>query len=172
MAYRLYSCRTDEQWYRFGEFFIGHRKRMNPRLDIAVTLFELLQYKEHGGAVCAESGGETVGCAGYYIGTPEQDFADRSTVLFSCAIALETRSASRLFVLGWKAMIEDLRQTGARIAEIRFHALKENEVLNRMYRKFASPIGEIENDYGVYNAYSLPFRDHVKISALGANRRK
>jgi len=162
MAFHIDKCETDEQWYRFSEFFIKHYKKMNPALDPESALVEIMMYKEHGGVYYGESRGEIAGFIAYSVGTPDMNFEDSSTVFIGTVIILEQFRFSKLLYLGWRAFIDGMMGAEIPVTDVYFLAVKENEYLNAMYSKMARKTGEFQSNYGVHCTYSTQFHEFIR----------
>lgn len=159
MSIPIHKCETDEQWYRFSEFFVQHGNKVNPLLEPSTILLELLRYKQNGGVLYEEIQGQIVGALGYCIGTPDREFDNPSDVFIGSTILLEQFRFGKLFYLGWVALIKELRAAKVPVTHIHFHALQDNAYLNRMYGKFARKTGEFHNEYGIHCTYVARFQD-------------
>ena len=162
MSIPIQKCETDEQWYRISEFFVRHGNMMNPLLHPSSILLEILTYKENGGVLYGEARGQIVCALGYCIGTPDRQFDNPSDAFVGSVILLDQFRFGKLFYSGWKALIEELNAAEVPVTHMHFHALKENEYLNRMYGRFAQTTGEFRNEYGAHWSYVALFQDFCR----------
>jgi len=95
---------------------------------------------EHGGVVGAYYGSQMVGMMGYFKGEPDKDYQNKETAFLYVACITEEFRLTRLFRQGLLFALREFRKMG--LKEIRLQAEATNPYTNRLYSRFAQPLGE------------------------------
>lgn len=111
------------------------------RLNNMETVREVVDRSfEKGGVIAAYDKALLCGMMGYFWGEPDHDFTNTDVVFMYVAGILPNYRRRRLFPYALKVALEQFKQAGGR--EIRLQAEKGNTYTNRLYARFAKPLGE------------------------------
>lgn len=95
---------------------------------------------EHGGVVSAYNGSQMVAMMGYFKGEPDKDYQNKETAFLYVACITKEFRLTRLFRQGLLFALREFRKMG--LKEIRLQAEATNPYTNRLYSRFAQPLGE------------------------------
>ncbi|MCB0036080.1 MAG: hypothetical protein KDE51_18750 [Anaerolineales bacterium] len=98
--------------------------------------------------VCFEKGGIVLGydeqtvvsLGGFFWGDPTEAYRDSSVGFVYVAAILPEYRLSRVFFVGLRFLLQTLKQLGA--GQVRMQARKGDPYTNRLYSRFARPLGE------------------------------
>ncbi len=102
---------------------------------------------EHGGIIGGYYGSQLVGMMGYFLGEPANDYRNKETAFMYVACIADEYRLSRLFRKGLLFTFREFRKMGLR--EIRLQAEANNPYTNRLYGRFAQPLGESKSLRGL-----------------------
>jgi hypothetical protein len=102
---------------------------------------------ENGGIIGGYYGSQLVGMMGYFLGEPAKDYQNKKTAFMYVACIADEFRLSRLFRKGLLFTFREFRKMGLR--EIRLQAEATNPYTNRLYGRFARPLGESKSLRGL-----------------------
>lgn len=149
-------CESDEDYAQFSLFFIRHRKDFNSQFSLYNSLEHLLETMDFSQSILSyNTKGELICCAHYWYTNEglEPDPKGRAVFIDFVLISKEVRS-SRVFFDGFRDLANLIAEDNRGVKQMLFHAQAENAYLNRLYSKFAIPIGEHEGYNGAEIKYA------------------
>ncbi|URN94809.1 MAG: hypothetical protein NAG76_00680 [Candidatus Pristimantibacillus lignocellulolyticus] len=152
-------CETDEEYALFSKFFIQYREHFSKDFILEDALIHLISYLEYSSVIMSyNTKQQLIACAQYWIiGEDDINYeANGRTVYISSAIIIPYARSTRVFICGFRDLINHIAMHQPHIRNIRFSAQVDNQYLNTLYRKFAIFINTEEGAYGVENRYEVP----------------
>lgn len=159
MLGKFRRCETDEDFAKFTLFFIRHRREFHPHFYLNTTLQHIMETIQHARIILIEDLQDNViGWAHYHYYSDDYQSDPNGTIAFvdSIIISADYRS-SRLFFQGFRHFVHHISCENAAVQSFQFCALEDNVYLNRLYSKFARPIGKREGYNGLENVFSTEF---------------
>jgi hypothetical protein len=101
----------------------------------------------HGGIIGGYYDSQLVGMMGYFRGEPGKDYQNKETAFMYVACITDEFRLSRLFRKGLLYTFREFRKMG--LKEIRLQAEATNPYTNRLYGRFAKPLGESKSLRGL-----------------------
>ncbi|MHA7965098.1 hypothetical protein ACX93W_13225 [Paenibacillus sp. CAU 1782] len=162
-------CRADEEYAAYCNYFIQHRKQFHASYMFGDAIAHLVGYLQEARIVLVLNDMEQIVGAGHYmIVDEEQQFdANGTTAFIPTTILSPGYRQSRVFYTGLREFVRIILTDAPQVNKLQFEALAENVYLNRLYSKFASPIGEQEGPFGnmvIYSTDVAPLKNYLRIS--------
>ncbi|QMV39770.1 hypothetical protein [Cohnella cholangitidis] len=155
MAIRFGRCTDDNDYARVALFMVERRRDLHPSLCTIDMVTMLYAYMTEGQLHYSEDeNGRIVGAGAYYLGTPEEEFRDRSFALLDVTIVDKARRGTRLFLKGLQYMINHIADSHPEIETVRLCALSDNTYLCKLYAKFARFEGTKDGKVGQESVFS------------------
>lgn len=155
MAIVFKRCVTEDEQAETSLFLLARRRDLDrsfETLDAVTLLYRYFTQGElHYGA---DENGQVVGALGMYIGTPEEEFADRYVAFVDMIVLDPARAGSRTFLSFLSYMAGYMERTHPGTTRARFVAQSHNAYLRRLYEKLARPIGTRDDANGQVTIYS------------------
>ncbi|MCA9939374.1 MAG: hypothetical protein KC418_12065 [Anaerolineales bacterium] len=101
----------------------------------------------HGGVIGAYHGRQLCGMMGYFLGSPEQEYANKEVAFLYVGCILPSYRLTRMFHGGLLFALQQFATIGVR--EIRLQAEAANPYTNRLYARFAQPLSHGKSLRGV-----------------------
>ncbi|WP_270171144.1 hypothetical protein [Paenibacillus sp. SYP-B4298] len=152
-------CETDQERAQVSLFLLKNRRDFHPSFTVQDIMDLIYSYMTEGHAIyIADDQGAVLGVCAYYIGTREQQFADRERAFLDMGLSHRSVRGTRAFVKGLIYLIDQLEEQHDGIQEVCFRTLTEKRDLTRMYAKFARLVGTMEGPLGEESCFaeSLP----------------
>ncbi len=131
-------CISDDDYAAASLFLLANRRSLHPSFSTMDVVQLLYSYITDGHLVqVTDENRRIVGLGAYYVGTPEQDFADKEVAFVDVAIAHPEYRGTKVFLTGLTYMVSCIRSDHPDVREMRLAALAENEYNCRLYAKFA-----------------------------------
>lgn len=125
-------------WNQREELFLDEKSAAAKIVDL---LFE------HGGAIGAfDPTGKLQGLIGFFFGDPTENYANKETLFIYVAAISKKYRHSLIFFKGLMAIAKQSKQLG--IDNFKMQASLTDRHINRLYSKFAQPLGEDKNIRG------------------------
>ena len=119
-------------------FLFANKRSLHPSYSTMDVVQLLYSYITDGHLVqVTDENRRIVGLGAYYVGTPEQEFADKDVAFVDVAIAHPEYRGTRVFLKGLAYMVACIRSDHPGVRELRLAALAENEYNCKLYAKFA-----------------------------------
>lgn len=132
-------CTSDEDFAKVSLFLLANKRSLHPSFSTMDAITMLYSYITDGHLIqVTNADGLVTAMCAYYLGTPEQDYADKEVAFIDVAIAHPEYRGSRLFLTGLKYTFQSILANHAEVREIRFAALSENKYVCKLYAKFAT----------------------------------
>jgi len=166
MTAHFRRCSGDQDLVKFTLFFIHNRLEFNRQFTLIDAIYHVLENIQDSQIILVvDPQDNVIGWGHYQYVTKEHQPDPHGEVvfIFSAIIKQEFRS-SRLFLQGFRYMVEQIEAENSQVKEVRFFVQSENTYLNRLYAKFASIVGERDGDHGHEHIYATDFaqlRDYL-----------
>lgn len=159
MPVQLRRCESDEDYARFTLHFIRNRTEFSSRFLLMDALEYVMHSFQQSHTLLLEGeDGKLCGWVQYrYIEEEEENAppGSRGDIAFVESVAINPEHRrSRAFFKGFRDLVGRIACENGRVKAVHFHALADNAYLNRLYAKFARPIGEREGYGGTENVYA------------------
>lgn len=155
------SCANDSDYARFARFYIRHCRQFHPDYTFADALLHLVQTLPQSQVLLLEDGnGELIGF-GYYRYEPEGD-----TVFVDSVILAEEHRSSFVFLQSFRELARTIRSERQSVRTFKFHALDDHRYLNRLYGKFAEPVGRVEQEGRTKRVYAASWPELLRYLRL------
>lgn len=149
MSTHFKHCVTDDDYAKVGLFFLQHKQDLHSAfttLDMVSLLYSYLTDGHLFQALDADQ--RVIGASAYYHGTAEQEFQDKDIALIDIVIVDPAYRGTRLFLNGFRCMVNDIAVAHPEVEEIRIAALADNEYVCRLYAKLTESRYEREGNLG------------------------
>lgn len=150
---------TDEQAAQFAAFFIRNREQFSKDMVLDEALIHLLYCVEHMSLILSyDEADELIAALNYWTVANAEDTAyapDGSIVFISSALIAKQERSSRVFMHGFRDLINYIHEQNPEIHKVVFNARADNEYLNKLYSKFASFSNVVEGLHGPECQYSV-----------------
>jgi len=159
MSVHFRRCIHDQDLVQFTLFFIQNRLDFSRRFTLVDAVYHILDNIQNSQIVLVvDSQDKMVGWAHYQYVTKEHEPDPHGEIayIYSVILKQEYRS-SRVFLQGFRYLVEQIRAENSQVKRVQFFAQSENAYLNRLYAKFATIIGEREGDHGHEYMYAADF---------------
>lgn len=168
VSFRL--CTADEDYAAYCQYFIQHRKQFHASYMLGDAIAHLIGYLQEARIVLVLNDMEQIVGAGHYmIIDEEQQFDESGTTAFIPTTILSPGyRQSRVFYTGLREFVRIILADASQVNKLRFEAQSDNDYLNRLYSKFASPIGEQEGPFGnmvIYSTDVEPLKAYLRLSS-------
>lgn len=153
---------TDEQAAQFSAFFVRQREQFNKNFKLEEALIYLLSYIEQSYITLSyNTENKLIAASNYWIYNDNPLEAQQSgdKLYISSALIVPEERSSRVFMHGFRDMINELHRQFPHIQSVSFSAQVDNDYLNNLYRKFASFEKEIDGGSGRENMYVTSFHE-------------
>ncbi|OKL35310.1 hypothetical protein [Domibacillus mangrovi] len=159
---KLVKCVTEEDYEKFVFFFLHNRHLFDEAFGINYSLFNAigslyLMLGDVNVVLILDEQDEVIGLACYTYGTRENDFEDQHIVFVDCGVLKPDYRSSLVFFRYFKQLIQQMKEENDDITEFRFYAYRHHTYTQRLYRKFATVIGETEDQFAVKDIFSVEF---------------
>jgi len=166
MTAHFRRCSGDQDLVKFTLFFIHNRLEFNRRFTLIDSIYHVLENIHDSQIILVvDPQDQMIGWGHYQYVTKEHlpDPQGEVVFIFSAIIKQEFRS-SRLFLQGFRYLVEQIEAENSQVKQVRFFVQSGNTYLNRLYAKFASIVGERDGDHGHEYIYATDFaqlRDYL-----------
>ena len=145
-AYEMKNCQPNADRQAVIDLFYAVKEELYlPDRSAVEKMVDLIF--AHGGVVGGYYAGQLVGAMGYFFGDPSEQFADKSILFMYVGAILPEHRGSRLFLQGLRFSLRQMQATP--VAQIRLQAEAANSFTNRLYSRFAKPVGRSRSLRGV-----------------------
>ncbi|KQL46948.1 hypothetical protein AN963_19015 [Brevibacillus choshinensis] len=160
MIGKFRRCVSDEDYAQFALYFIRHRKEFHSQFSLNDTLVHILETIQNSRIILVEDHLDNmIGWVHYhYYNADYQDDSTGEIAFVNSVIIAEQFRSSRIFLQGFRYLVNQIAEESQAIKLFQFCALEENAYLNRLYAKFAQPIGKREGYNGIENIFSTEFQ--------------
>jgi len=140
MTIQFKRCVSEDELAEVSLFLLDRRHDLHPSIATLDMVTLLYQYITQGHLHCGmDRDGRIVGAFAYYVGAPEEEFADRTFVLIDIVISDRAYRGTRFFLNCLDYMEVIVRKDHPEVDKARFAALADNSYLCKLYAKFAAP---------------------------------
>lgn len=152
-------CKNDEDFIEYALFFIRHRKDFSRLFSLSDTLMHVLETIRTSHIILVlDQMDNTIAWMNYRYVTQEYEPHPEGEIAFVDSVIMkESQRSSRLFVNGFRHLVNYIDQENHHVRTFQFHALADNVYLTRLYSKFADIIGQREGYHGTENIFSADF---------------
>lgn len=159
MLGKFRMCTSDADYAKFTLYFIRHRREFHPFFTLYDTLSHIFVTLPHARIILVEDLNDNVIGWGHYqyYSADYQDDPQGEIVLVNSVILDQKFRSSRLFIHGFRHLANQIAEENPSIKLFQFSAREDHPYLNRLYSKFAQPIGKREGYNGTENIYSTEF---------------
>ncbi len=159
--YRM--CESDEDYARYTQFYIRHYQNFSKSYTLTDALLHILGTVSESRIMLILSESEQVIGWGQYrfLDQAELDNSLGATVFIDSVIVDSSNRSNRLFVRGFRQLLQFIEQDNPNVQHITFNALANNDYLNRLYAKFATAAGVREDTDEREHVFTARY-DHVK----------
>ncbi|RUL50343.1 MULTISPECIES: hypothetical protein [Lysinibacillus] len=159
---RLLKCQQEEEYERFVYFLLQNRNMFDEAFGVSYSLFDAigslyLILGQENVLLILDEQEEMIGFACYTYGTRENQFEDQHIAFVNCAVLKPNYRRSRAFLYYFKQLTKLMKEEKDDIKEFRFYAYRHHNYTQRLYRKFATVIGEIEDQFAIKDIFSVEF---------------
>ncbi|WEK54720.1 MAG: GNAT family N-acetyltransferase [Candidatus Cohnella colombiensis] len=153
-------CQSDADLAQYALFFIRHQKEFNHQFSLANSLIHILRTVQHSHYILVlDDSDQVVGWGHYRFLNAEQQHDPHGELAFlDSTILLPAYRGGRTFLQGFRFLVNQISAQNPHVRTVQFHALADNDYLNRLYHKFAHRIGQSEGYHGVENVYETDFQ--------------
>lgn len=142
-------CTTDEDIAKASVFLLDRRYDLHPSISTMGMVELLYSYMTNGYFLqITDNDGKVIAASAYYHGTLEQDFKDKEIALIDIVIYDRAYRGTRLFVKGFRYMVNAIIDDHPEVQEVRIVALADNDYLCKMYAKLTTSSYEREGQIG------------------------
>ncbi len=140
MTIHFKHCVSEDELAEVSLFLLDRKHDLHPSFRTLDMVTLLYQYITQGHLHCGvDRDGRIVGAFAYYVGAPEEEFADRTFVLIDIVISDRAYRGTRFFLNCLDYMEGIVRKDHPEVDKARFAALADNSYLCKLYAKFAEP---------------------------------
>lgn len=155
MTIHFKRCSSEDDLAEVSLFLLDRRHDLHPSITTLDMVTLLYQYITQGHLHCGmDRDGRVVGAFAYYVGAPEEEFADRTFVLLDIVILDKAYRGTRFFLNCLDYMEDCIRKDHPEAEKARFAALADNGYLCKLYAKFATPCYSREGASGTEMVFS------------------
>lgn len=148
---------TDEMKAAFSSFFIKHREQFSKDMILDAALIHLLSYIERSSIVLSyDEKDQLIAAANYWTISSSDDvtYDPEGKIMFiSSSLIVEHERSSRVFMHGFRDMINHVHGSNPAIHTVVFTARADHDYLNKLYSKFARFAKQVEGLHGNENLY-------------------
>lgn len=151
---------SDEQRAQFASFFITHREQFSKELLLRDAIMYILTYIDQSTIMFTyNEKEELIGAVNCWpVGDDKNTYDEQgSTILISSAVLMQSERSTRVFMHGFRDMINGLIHMHPMIHTVRFTARADNSYLNKLYSKCATYTETIEGDHGSEHVYEVAY---------------
>lgn len=137
LTYRFCFQQLDE--YAIIDFLLANQEELH--LDGKQSAKKVTDSLFEHGAVLAsfDANNKMVAMLGFFIGDPNNNFADKETLFFYVAAIAREYRVTRLFFVGMKIILTKARYWG--LTQFRMQAKFDDPYTNRLYGRMGKPLG-------------------------------
>jgi hypothetical protein len=168
VSFRL--CTANEDYAAYCQYFIQHRKQFHASYKLGDAIAHLIGYMQEARIVLVLNDTEQIVGAGHYMTVDEeQQFDENGTTAFIPTTILSPGyRQSRVFYTGLREFVRIILTDAPQVNKLQFETQSDNAYLNRLYSKFASPIGEQDGPFGnmvIYSADVEAIKMYLRLSS-------
>ncbi len=155
--YRI--CRSDDDYARYAQFYIRHYPHFSKGYTLVDALMHMLESMQHARIMLIEDeSGQVISWGHYRFCNAEGEPNPSGTTVFIDSVVVDpARRSNRLFVRGFRQLLQCIEEDNPAVQNITFNALADNAYLNRLYGKFAAVSGERSGMHGPERSYAASF---------------
>jgi hypothetical protein len=156
MNERYLMCEDDMDYARYSQFFIRHYFDFSKSFTLSDAIMHTLETIAQARIMLILDEHDQVIAWAHYRFIDEAGGADSAGAIafVDSVIIARAHRSSRLFLRSFRQMLQFMLQDNPNAHNIRFTALADNVYLNRLYSKFAEPLGQREGAHGVEQVYA------------------
>jgi|GEM_PF-643105 len=150
---------TDELAAQFSSFFIRNREQFSKDMVLDEALIHLLYCIEHMSLILSyNEADELIAALNYWTvaDTDETTYDPNGSIVFiSSALIVEHERSSKVFMHGFRDLINYIYEQNPAIHTVVFNARADNHYLNKLYAKFASYTKTVDGLHGLECQYCV-----------------
>ena len=157
-------CKSDEDFVKYALFFIQHRKDFSRSFSLSDVLMHILEKVGDSHIILLlDEMDHTIAWMNYQYVTQDYELHPEGEIaLVDSVVMADHHRGSRLFLNGFRYLVNHIYQENPHVRIFQFHALADHVYLTRLYSKFATIIGQREGYNGMDNVFSTDFSKLIR----------